>query len=137
MNQTFILPRLLSRERAIERIAKVLASLSPEKAWRIEIGLHKERRTQQQNRYLFGVVYRTILDAGALQGWETEDLHEYMLGKWGGWERVEGFGKVRLRPVRRSSTLNKAEFADYIDFIQRRMAEHGVFIPDADKELAA
>ena len=135
--QSFILPRLMNRERQIERIAATLKGLAQDRAWRISVGEHKERRTDSQNRYLWGIVYRTILDAGQLEGWDNEDLHEYLLGECFGWEVVEGFGKKRMRPVRRSSRLNKEEFAKYIDFIQRMMAGHGIYIPDADKELAA
>jgi hypothetical protein len=65
-----------------------------------------------------------------LPGWDAEDVHEYMLGEWSGWEALEGLGRKRLRPLRRSSRLNKQEFADFVDFIQRKAAEHGVFIPD-------
>lgn len=137
MDQVFTLPALLARSRAIERIASVLHALSHDKAWRVSIIEAKPKRSEQQNRYLWGVVYKTILQTKTLQGWEAEDLHEYLLGEWGGWEIIEGFGKRRHRPVRRSSGLNKTEFAEYIDFIQRRMAEFGIYVPDADKALAA
>lgn len=135
--QSFVLPRLMVRDRAIERIATVLNALPQDRAWRIQVSENKPKRSEQQNRYLWGVVYRTILDAGQLQGWDAEDVHEYLLGEWSGWEVVIGFGRKRMKPIRRSSALNKQEFAEYIDFIQRKMAEHGIYIPDADKELAA
>lgn len=135
-NQVFVLPTLLSREKIIARIATVLGALTHDKAWRISVCEHKASRSQQQNRYLWGVIYKTILEAGQLQGWDADDLHEYLLGEWSGWEVIEGFGRKRMKPIQRSSTLNKEQFAAYIDFIQRKMAEHGVFIPDANKMLA-
>jgi hypothetical protein len=135
--QTFILPRIMPRDGMIKRVSTVLASLSPEKAWRVSIGELKASRSQQQNKYLWGVVYKTILDTGVLQGWDADDIHEYLLGEWSGWEVIEGFGRKRMRPVRRSSGLNKEEFSQFIDFIQRKMAEHGIYIADADPELAA
>ena len=137
MKQSFMLGGKASRERQVERIASVLRALSPDKLWRIEIESHTERRSDNQNRYLWGIVYRSILESGQLHGWDTDDLHEYLLGEWAGWEIVEGFGKKRMRPIRRSSKLNKEEFASYIDFIQRTMAMHGIYVPDAAKELAA
>lgn len=137
ISQHFILPALLSRERAIERLATVLKGLSLDRAWRISVGEHKPSRSAQQNRYLWGVIYKTILDTGRLQGWDADDLHEYLLGEWSGWEVLEGFGKKRLRPVRRSSVLTKEEFSAYVDFIQRKMAELGIYVPDADKSMAA
>ena len=135
--QHFTLPRMLSRDNAIARIGTVLKSLSQDRAWRVSIVEHKPKRSDQQNRYLFGVVYKTILDSGQLQGYDVDDVHEYFLGEFGGWEVIEGFGRKRLKPVRRSSTMNKREFSDYIAFIQRKAAEHAIYIPDANKELAA
>lgn len=114
---------------AVERFARVLNSLDGEKAWEITVEEKKRRRSEQQNRYLWGVVYKTCLEH--LQGWDAEDVHEYFLGEHFGWETIEGLGRKRLKPLRRSSRLNKQEFADYINFIQRKMSEFGVFIPDA------
>ncbi len=86
------------------------------------------RRSDQQNRYLFGVVYPAILKH--LEGWDKEDVHDFCLGSWSGWERLEGLGRVRLRPLRRSSKLSKLEFVDFLSHIQRTMAEKGIYIPD-------
>jgi hypothetical protein len=71
-----------------------------------------------------------------LPGWDAEDIHEYMLGECFGWETIAGLGRKRLRPLKRSSVLNKQEFSDFVAFIQRRAAEHGVYIPEPG-ELAA
>lgn len=135
VKQHAILPKLLSRDGAIQRIAAILASLPMDKAWRVEWCEHKPRRSEQQNRYLWGIVYAEILKH--LPGWDAEDVHEYFLGEHFGWETLEGFGRKRLRPIRRSSRLNKQEFTDYVDFIQRKCAGMGIYIPDADMEHAA
>jgi len=139
MSQAFssmLLPKAAPRDSAIQRIARILATLNRDCAWRVEVHEHQPVRSQQQNRYLWGVVYASILGAGKLEGWSAEDVHEYCLGEHFGWERVSGFGRVRMRPIRRSARLNKQEFSDYIAFIQQRMAEHGIYIPDADAEAA-
>ncbi len=94
---------------------------------------HRNRRTDQQNRYLWGVVYKTILQH--LPGWDAEDVHEYCLGSWSGWDVLEGLGKKRLKPIRRSSSLNTVEFNEYIEFIQRTMAERGIQIPNPGEDL--
>lgn len=130
--QQVLLPKGMAREDVIGRIQRLLASLPLDKAWRVEIAEHKARRSDPQNRYLWGVVYPVI--AKHLDGFEPDDVHEYMLGECFGWETIEGFGRKRLRPLRRSSRLNKQEFSDYVGFIQRRAAEHGIFVPDADPE---
>lgn len=94
----------------------------------------KSVRSLEQNAYLWGVCYRTILEEGGLgeQGWRAEDLHEYFLGECFGWETLEGFGRKRLRPVRRSSKMSKTEFSDYIMVVHQKAAELGIVIPDPD-----
>lgn len=118
------------RERLARNIAAEVMRLDTKKAWEVGIKERKGKRSEQQNRYLWGVCYRALCDV--LPGWDADDVHEYMLGEWSGWETLEGFGKKRLRPLRRSSNLNKQEFADFVDFIQRKAAEHGVTIPDPE-----
>lgn len=115
-----------------------ISTLDAGTAWEIEIRQRKSRRTDQQNRYLWGVVYKTILKAGgeALGGWTAEDLHEYFLGEHFGWEKLRGFGRTRMKPMRRSSRLTKMEFVDYVDFIIRKAAGLGVVIPDPQEYLA-
>jgi hypothetical protein len=132
MSQEFYLPATDQRFVVIQRVARVLENL-PVKRWKIAITEAKPRRSDPQNRYLWGVVYPTILQAGRLDGWTADDLHDYLLGEHFGWELVEGFGKKRQRPVRRSSKLNKQEFMDYVAFIQQRMAEHGIYVPDPNE----
>lgn len=132
--QFFILPAQLPRERAIERIAMALRALPQEKAFALTIEEHKPRRSDQQNRALWGLAYPTILKAGGeqLAGWTAEDLHEFFLGEHFGWQTLGGFGKRRMKPLRRSSRLSRKEFAEFFDFIQRKAAELGIVIPDPD-----
>jgi len=127
---TFILPKLLARGAAIRRALEALEGLPLDKAWRVEIHPHKMKRSDAQNRYLWSVVYGTI--AEHLEGWDKETIHDYCLGEFFGWRTIKGFGKKRMVPLRRSSKLSKFEFMQYLEFIQRRMAEHGIVIPDAD-----
>lgn len=121
------------REDAIRQLAAELLAALPGKALKVEYGEAKAKRSNDQNAYLWGVVYPTILQSGRLDGWNADDLHEYFLGEVYGWETVEGFGRKRLRPLRRSSRMNKVEFANYVAEIQRRMAELGVYIPDPNE----
>jgi hypothetical protein len=96
----------------------------------VEAKPHKPRRSDEANRYLWGCVYEAF--RAALPGWDKDDIHEYLLGECFGWETIEGMGRKRLKPVKRSSRLNKADFAAYVDFCIRKGAEHGVFVPEAD-----
>jgi hypothetical protein len=115
-------------ERSLARIVAFISALSKETAWKLEVSEYKSRRSDEQNRYLWGVVYATILKH--LPGWDAEDVHDYFLGEHFGWETLEGMGRKRVKPIRRSSRLNKTEFAEYVAFIQRAMAERGVYIPE-------
>lgn len=117
-------------DQAIVRAQTVLGGLARDKAWKVTIGELRSKRSENQNRYLWGVCYRELCKV--LPGWDADDVHEYMLGEWSGWETLSGFGKKRLRPLRRSSRLSKSEFADFVSFIQRKAAEHGVHIPDPE-----
>ena len=126
----FILVKTIGREQSVFNLNHAIAFLPLDKDYQVEIKERKGTRSDLQNRYLWGVVYKTILECGQLEGWANEDIHEYMLGDFFGWEVVTGFGKKRLKPLHRSKTLNKMEFAGYIAFIQQKMAEMGVVIPD-------
>ncbi len=131
-----MLPKLTPREGAIQRIAVILGGLPLDKAWRVNIEKHQRVRTTQQNKYLWGVCYPAILAGGQLEGWTAAEVHDYCLGEHFGWETVEGLGRKRIRPIKRSAKLTTPEFQDFIAFIQQRMAEHGIFIPDPDQEFA-
>jgi hypothetical protein len=97
----------------------------------VECKPYKPTRTSEANRYLWGVVYAAFCER--LEGWAAEDVHEYLLGECYGWERIEGMGRTRLKPLRRSSRMNKKEFADYVEFCIRKGAEHGVFVPSPEE----
>lgn len=130
--QTFILPR--SADRNLTRLVAFLSALPRDRSWKLTIAEHKRTRSHEQNAYLWGVVYETILQH--LPGWDAEDLHEYFLGEHYGWETLEGLGRKRLKPIRRSSKLSTTEFADHVAFIQRTMAEKGVYVPDPNEEVS-
>lgn len=131
----FSLPRLLGREHQIDRIARFLSALAPEKGWAVEVKELKLKRTNQQNRYLWGVAYAAIIQH--LPGWTAEDVHEYCLGECFGWETLEGLGRKKMRPIKRSSVLNITEFMDYVAWIQRDMATRGIYVPDPNEQVAA
>lgn len=127
-----------ARDRMVRRVYSYISSLPLAKSFTVSFKEKKPLRSEQQNRYLWGVCYKELCKV--LPGWDAEDVHEYMLGEWSGWELLDGLDRKRLRPVRRSSGLNKQEFADFVAFIQRKAAEHGCHIPDpqlSDQEESA
>ena len=135
VQQLFRIPSGDGAAKVRVRLEQFLAALPTDRPYDISVAEHKPRRSVEQNRYLWGVVYAGILAAGgdALAGWTAEDLHEYCLGECFGWEEHSALGRRRLRPVRRSSALNKQEFTDYIEFIRAKMAEHGIVVPESEQ----
>ncbi len=136
MSESLILPK--GRQGIPRKLLVFLESLPLERAFEVIVKPHVRKRSEQQNRYLWGVCYATILREGgeALRGWRDTDLHEHFLGEWAGVERMKIGTSIYLRPRKRSSNLNKQEFADYILFLQQRAAELGILIPDPDQYLA-
>jgi hypothetical protein len=51
-----------------------------------------------------------------------------MLGEYHGWIKCEAFGRVRMKPKKRSSRLTKMEFSDFVEFVVRKFAEHGIVL---------
>lgn len=126
-----------SRNSAYRYVDSVCNTLGEQfKPHQIEMAPVKSVRSLEQNAYLWGVCYETILNEGGLkeQGWRAEDLHEYFLGEHFGWQSLAAFGRKRLRPIHRSSNLKKAEFSDFIGYIQQKAAEMGVYIPDPEEQ---
>ena len=119
-------------------VARMVANLDPLKTWAVEVTEWRRPRTNQQNKFLWGVVYPAIIEGGgeALRGWTRDDLHDYFLGECFGWGTLEGFGKKRLRPLRRSSALNKQEFSDYLLFLETKCMDMGIVIPEPSYEPA-
>lgn len=143
--QAFTLPRLMARAGMIAKIAAFLAALPDSKAWRIEVSEAKSARSIQQCRYLNGVAYKLIGDAF---GYERDEVSEYLCGLRWGWRNKRVPKKpscpsgIESIPVRTTTTdeagnravLSKNEFADYVAFVQRFGAKHGVYIPDPDPD---
>ena len=117
-------------------ISNMVSRLDPAQSWQITVEAFKPKRSDQQNAFLWGVVYPSILEGGgeALRGWTTTDLHEYFLIEAFGSEVIEGFGRKRHKPLRRSSKLTKQEFSDYLSIIEAKCAELGIHIPEPNYE---
>ena len=130
MKQQFTLPAT-SREAAVARVSQFMGAALPGKELTVTVELRKKRRSDEQNRFWWGVVVKAFTDA--LPGWSPEDVHTYLCGEHFGWERIEGLGKVRLRPIQRSSKLSKAEFADLVAKAQQIGAEHGIYVSDPNE----
>ena len=127
--------RIFTPGTPVEQVMKAVAAMMtalPAKPFAVTVEVWKKPRTNQQNAYLWGVVYPAVIEGGgeALGGFTRDDVHEWLLGECFGWEVLEGFGRKRMRPLKRSSALNKQEFSDYLTFIDAKCAEFGIVIPE-------
>jgi hypothetical protein len=100
----------------------------------IEVGtlkniLRKSRRTNDQNALLWAL-YDDVLKQGGetLAGWTKEDLHDFALGSYFGWDRYEAFGMKKVKPKQRSSRLAKSEFSNFVEHFVMQMAQHGIYL---------
>lgn len=126
--QNFVLPpETVDRSRIAENLHAFILSALPGKRLQVTVREFKKRRSDEQNRALWGVAYKTLADA---TGNDPDDLHEFFLGEHFGWQVTEVMGQKRRKPVRRSSRLSTVEFAEFYSFIQRRAAEAGFYVPD-------
>jgi len=123
-----VFPKGTTPDAMATAVTRMVRGLAPDRAWSVEVAEWKKPRTNQQNAYLWGVVYPMVLEAGgeALAGWTRDDLHEYFLGEVWGWETLEGFGKKRLRPLKRTSRMTAAEFTEYLHGIENRLMDLGI-----------
>lgn len=141
MSETLIvIPTTVNRDKEIERASRLLSGLGAHQPWAIRIAKHVLPRTDLQNSALWGVAYKAIREAS---GNDPDDMHEYFCGEWFGWVEKEVFGAIKKKP-RRTTTHNESgernvmpvdDFCNFYAFIQQRMAEHGIFVPDPDPRL--
>lgn len=89
----------------------------------------KSRRTNDQNSLLWAI-YDDVLKQGGetLAGWTKDDLHEFALGSYFGWDRYEAFGMKKVKPKKRSSRLTKMEFSAFVEHFVMQMAQHGIYL---------
>lgn len=120
----------------MQAVAVLVRNIDTSRAWQVTVEEFKKPRTNQQNAYLWGVVYPAILEAGGemLRGWLADDLHEYFLGEVYGWETLEGMGRKRLRPLKRTSRMTRSEFMEYLEQVSQRCANMGIVIPEPSYE---
>lgn len=93
-----------------------------------------KKRSNEQNKYWWGVVIRKIADwlRGFGNDVTDEDVHEFLKMKYLGKKEVLINGKIFER-YRSTTELNTLEFSDLKDKIQRDFAQKGLIIPDPNQ----
>lgn len=130
-----------NRSTVLANAQRFLAALPASKSWRVEVSQYVKTRSNDQCRYLNGVVYATI---GAALGFDRDDISEYLCGQFFGWKvKPLPGGRSDEVPVRTTTTdadgkrsvLSVEEFAEYVEFCQRFAAENGIFVPDPESDF--
>jgi hypothetical protein len=114
---------------------RYLVQLSKLEGQRVEVVLRKQRaaRSNNQNSYMWGVVYEIISEH---LGYSTEEIHEIMKYKFLR-ATMGGGGKV-YELVKSTAKLNTAEMETYLENIRRFAAtELNCFIPLPNEVEAA
>ena len=130
MSTTFRLSKGDFRATVLANAISFISGLPDSREWVIKVEQFRKRRSNPQNRSLWGIAYKALSEA---TGNDPEDLHTFFLGEWSGWEVIDVMGQQRRVPVRRSSKLTTEEFGQFYEFIQRRAAECGYNVPSPNE----
>lgn len=127
------------RQRIADNLARCLAELPADQPWRVTIEPQRRQRSDEANAYLWGVAYRAMAQE---LGHTADEWHQYMCGDYFGWrDRPLPGGRVESVPVRtttrdehgKRAVLSTAEFAAFIEHVQMRAAEAGVYVPSPNE----
>lgn len=113
----------------------------------VSAGPVRKERSNPQNRMLWAM-YAPIAEA---MGFDVHDLHEWFCGSFWGWKdkripktprNPERYVSVPVRSTTRDengkrSVMDKAEFARFLDLVERTAAQAGVYVHRDDYEVAA
>jgi hypothetical protein len=119
-----------------EQVRKLFDQLRDGK-WLMEIG-QANKRSEQQNRYYFGIVVPLVQEGIKHLGTELtkQETHEFLKGKFNYQEIINKQTGEYIQVPRSTTILNKEAFSEYIAKIQQFSAEFlNVVIPDAGEQL--
>lgn len=105
----------------------LLARLAKRKRRGVTVVLSPERRqrTNQQNRWYWGVVVPALSE---WSGYERDEMHELLGRMFLAIERALPNGAV-IASRRSTADLSTEEFSEYCERVRRFAAENGLYIP--------
>ena len=111
-----------------DSLSRALENCKPGTSWEIRIKRILPTRSNNQNRWYFGVVLPIIAQE---TGDDEESIHESLLMKFAS-KRVKSKKDKRFSLVvaKRSKSMNTAEFSEYVEKIRVWVASFGITIPD-------
>lgn len=142
MERKFILPEK-DRQAMADRLHQFLFDALPGKKLEVIVSQYKPPRSSAQNRALFGCAYKALAEQMGLSGArEIDELHTVFCGDFWGWQEYSVLGQRKKRPKRTTTkneagereVISKLLFSEFYDFVTRKSAEFGYFIPPIDPE---
>jgi hypothetical protein len=126
----FILNDAKVRAACVEHILNVDVSKKP--IFQVSIMPYKKSRSNPQNSYLWGVVYKTISNE---TGYTCDELHELFKSSFLPHKLITiGDKSVKITPS--TTELTTIEFEEFLELVKRYAAETiGIFIPDPNAPL--
>ena len=115
-----------------ERMALINNIRAREGLHKIEIKRHRDLRSGQQNRYLFGVVYAAFVDFRQEQGedFTVKEAHQFFSLKFLRRPVVDlRTGEVLGQTRRSTASLDTAEFSEYLELIIAWLSDYGIEVP--------
>jgi len=96
----------------------------------VEVTVAKKgrKRSERQNKYLWGVVYKLLSD---YFGYTTDEMHELMKQKFAPKKEVKMGNEIMLIPCSTTELLT-TNFNDYLELIKQFGAENNIIIPDPE-----
>lgn len=118
-----------------DKVRDIVSRLDPSKPWSVEIKPYRKARTNDQIRYYWGVIVTLLADE---TGATKDEMHEFLMMEYFGFEEYEIFGKRKLRPVRTLSSpdlLPRSEMSNLFDYCIYFAAQQGILIPYPNEEM--
>ena len=129
----YLIPKADRARHHRQKVIHALGELSQDKTWQVTIIPYVKKRSPEQNSFLHAVPLRMICDH---TGNDVEDIKDYLLGECFGWEEFQIMNKRKVRPVRRSSSLDTGEMTHFIAWIEAWAAQNlDLIIPRPNEEL--
>lgn len=100
---------------------------------RVEVKMHRKKRTNPQNAFYWGVVLAAFVNFRHEQGeeFDAENAHEFFKLKFLRSTVVNtDTGELLGSTVRSTTTLNTSEFNEYLEKITAWMADYGIVVPE-------
>ena len=95
----------------MKAILAFIARLNLATTWQIAISEHRSKRSNAQNDRL----WKLHRMAASVTGHSADEMHEFALCKFFGYNEVRIGGITRQVPNRRSSQRNTAEFSEFME----------------------